>query len=78
MPITKEEAQAAIDLYDYAMSTGEIDALLELLDLFTKATCGDYNAEGLAWAIICAVDRRKAQAHKDQQNKKSESNKAEQ
>ena len=55
MAITKEEVDEAIALYDKAM-TGDIDALLKVLDLYTKATCGDYNAEGLAWAITYEKD----------------------
>ena len=68
MPITKDEAQNAIDLYDFAM-TGDIDSIIKMLDLFTLACCGDYNAEGLAWAIVTEVDRRNAEAKK---NNKSE------
>lgn len=70
MPISKEEAQEAIELYDIAM-TGNIEALCKVLELYTKATCGDYNAEGLVWAISSEMERRSRKPSSKHPNKKS-------
>lgn len=67
MPITKEEIDSAISLYDLAM-TGNIDALFAVINLFDKGTAGDPNAEALAWAICMEANKRSAE-NKNNQNK---------
>ena len=70
MPITKEEVDSAISLYDLAM-TGNMDALFAVIDLFDKGTAGDPTAEGLAWAICMEADKRDEEAKKKQNKTKN-------
>ena len=78
MPITEQEAKEAIALYDTAM-TGDIQALCQVVELYTRAICGDYNAEGIAYAIATEMEKRSHKnARKQQSNRSVSKNKTKQ